>query len=114
MRRCFPPFVQASKPLPSGMASGSMAALADRFGKDNITDVLAGTGVEQQAENLGFGLFIIRRAVEPADIKQFEEGMKTMFEEASGDGPKESSSRKACKTGREHHDLRNNQLTKFQ
>ena len=76
MRRCFPLFVQANKPLPSGMDSFWMSALAD--------------------------------------IKQFEEGMKTMFEEASGDGPKESSSRKACKTGREHHDLRNNQLTKFQ
>ena len=83
----------------------SVATLAGRFGEDNITDVLAGTGLEGHAEKLGFGLFVIRDAIRPDHIKQFEEGMKTMFKEACGDGPKESPSKKACKTSREHHDL---------
>ena len=33
----------------------SVATLAGRFGEDNSTDVLAGTGLEGHAENLALG-----------------------------------------------------------
>ena len=102
-----------------------MSALASRFGDNNITDVLAHTGFVPHARERGFGLFIIRGAVVPAQLKQFEEDMDTMFEvlaeplpppppsatvkeepeETVGDEEEESRKRKVRKTSHDHHEV---------
>ena len=58
-------------------------ALAGRFGSHNIINVLESTALQSYATQFGFGLFVIRGAVDPDQTEQFEDGMNTMFDELS-------------------------------
>ena len=95
-----------------------MKRLVERFGEENIKDLLEGTNFAQAAETDGFGLIILQCACQPTDMKVLVNGdMGALFNgdmEALGDGRKGSSSRKACKTGPECHHLQNGELTRFQ
>ena len=47
------------------MIAGIEEMLASRFGKDGVVDVLGGTNLEQYSKQCGFGLYVVKAAVEP-------------------------------------------------
>ena len=47
------------------MTAGIEEMLASRFGKDSVVDVLGGTNIEQYSKQCGFGLYVVKAAVEP-------------------------------------------------
>ena len=48
------------------MAADIGEMLAGRFSKECVVDVLEGTGLEQYSKQLGFGLYVVKGAVEPS------------------------------------------------
>ena len=48
------------------MTAGFEEFLASRFGKDSVVDVLGGTELEQYSKDSGFGLYVVKAAVEPS------------------------------------------------
>ena len=61
------------------MDSFWLSYLGSRFGHDHIIDVLKGTGLQQYAAELGFGVYVIRTAVDPRALLDMEEGLIRMF-----------------------------------
>ena len=56
--------------------------LASRFGKDSVVDVLAGTGLEQYSRDSGFGLYVVKAAVESSLQRDWAIGTRLAIEMA--------------------------------
>ena len=48
------------------MTAGIEEMLAWRFGKESVGDVIGGTELEQYSKDSGFGLYVVKAAVEPS------------------------------------------------
>ena len=62
------------------MTAGIREMLACRFGKESVVDVLEGTKLEQYSQKLGFGLYVIKGAVETSLQEVWANGCDRMFQ----------------------------------
>ena len=61
------------------MTAGITEMLACRFGKESVVDVLEGTKLEQYSQKLGFGLYVVKGAVETSLQEVWANGCDHMF-----------------------------------
>ena len=64
------------------MTAGIEEFLASRFGKDSVVGVLAGTELEQYSKDWGFGLCIVKAAVESPMQRDWAIGTRLAIEMA--------------------------------
>ena len=62
------------------MTAGIREMLACRFGKESVVDVLEGTKLEQYSQKLGFGLYVVKGAVETSLQEVWANGCDRMFQ----------------------------------
>ena len=62
------------------MTAGIREMLACGFGKETVVDVLEGTKLEHYSKKLGFGLFVVKGAVEPSLQEVWANGCDRMFQ----------------------------------
>ena len=61
------------------MTAGIGEMLASRFGKECVVDVLEGTGLEEYSKDLGFGLYVVKGAVETSLQEVWANGCDRMI-----------------------------------
>ena len=62
------------------MTAGIGEMLASKFGKECVVDALEGTGLEQYSKELGFGLYVVKGAVETSLQEVWANGCDRMFQ----------------------------------
>ena len=62
------------------MTAGIREMLACGFGKESVVDVLEGTKLEHYSKKLGFGLYVVKGAVEPSLQEVWANGCDRMFQ----------------------------------
>ena len=57
-----------------------VAEITTRFGEDKVVDLLAGTAFEDPAQELGFGMYVVRNAMPVQERRALESKILDMFD----------------------------------